>query len=125
MGLSVLKRSRNSDQEETITDLTNDVEKCCTETRTLSYLLHPPLLEELGLTSAVNWYVEGFIQRSKIEVNLFVAPEFNQRLSEASLPGSKYGSGNRFRTNLPLPLNKVTTSSGNDGEIAAKGNHKI
>jgi PAS domain S-box-containing protein len=38
--------------------------------RTLSYLLHPPLLEETGLASAVPWYVAGFIERSGIEVRL-------------------------------------------------------
>jgi len=40
------------------------------EIRTLSYLLHPPLLDEVGLESALRWYVEGFSQRSKIQVEL-------------------------------------------------------
>ena len=40
--------------------------------RTLSYLLHPPLLDEAGLVSAVQWYVEGFVKRSDIQVELFV-----------------------------------------------------
>jgi PAS domain S-box-containing protein len=40
------------------------------EIRTLSYLLHPPLLDEVGLESALRWYVEGFSQRSKIKVEL-------------------------------------------------------
>ncbi len=40
------------------------------EIRTLSYLLHPPLLDEIGLESAIRWYVEGFSERSKIEVAL-------------------------------------------------------
>ncbi len=40
------------------------------ETRTISHLLHPPLLDEAGLSSAVKWYVEGFAQRSGIEVEL-------------------------------------------------------
>jgi signal transduction histidine kinase len=40
------------------------------ETRTISHLLHPPLLDEAGLSSAVKWYVEGFAQRSGIEVNV-------------------------------------------------------
>ncbi len=40
------------------------------EIRTLSYLLHPPLLDEVGLTSALRWYVDGFAQRSKIAVEL-------------------------------------------------------
>jgi signal transduction histidine kinase len=38
------------------------------ETRTISHLLHPPLLDEVGLSSAAKWYAEGFAQRSKIEV---------------------------------------------------------
>jgi signal transduction histidine kinase len=46
--------------------------------RTMSYLLHPPLLDELGLASALAWYVEGFTQRSSIEVDLEVSPEFNR-----------------------------------------------
>jgi PAS domain S-box-containing protein len=42
------------------------------ETRTFSYLLHPPLLDELGLTSALRWYVRGFEGRSRIAVSLTV-----------------------------------------------------
>src|SRR5580704_17506454 len=36
----------------------------------MSHLLHPPLLDEAGLLSAVRWYVEGFAERSKIHVDL-------------------------------------------------------
>jgi len=50
--------------------------------RTMSYLLHPPLLDELGLASALAWYVEGFTQRSNIKVELEVSSEFD-RLPEA------------------------------------------
>jgi signal transduction histidine kinase len=49
------------------------------EVRTLSYLLHPPLLDERGLTSALRWYVEGFTQRSGIHVDVDVSPDL-QRL---------------------------------------------
>jgi len=42
------------------------------EIRTLSYLLHPPLLDEFGLGSALKWYVEGFSKRSGIDVSLEV-----------------------------------------------------
>jgi signal transduction histidine kinase len=44
--------------------------------RTMSYLLHPPLLDETGLQSALRWYTEGFAQRSGIEVNLQISPDF-------------------------------------------------
>jgi signal transduction histidine kinase len=36
------------------------------EVRTISYLLYPPMLEELGLKSAVSWYLDGFTKRSGI-----------------------------------------------------------
>ncbi len=45
-------------------------EELSKEIRTLSYLLHPPLLDEIGLSSALQWYVEGFSERSKIKVDL-------------------------------------------------------
>ena len=43
------------------------------EIRTTSYLLHPPLLDECGLPSALNWYVEGLSRSSGIAINLDVA----------------------------------------------------
>ena len=46
------------------------MDKCLTETRTISHLLHPPLLDEAGFGSAARWYVEGFARRSGIAVNL-------------------------------------------------------
>ncbi len=51
------------------------------EVRTVSYLLHPPLLDEAGLSSALRWYVEGFSERSKIKVELDLPEDFG-RLSE-------------------------------------------
>jgi len=51
------------------------------EVRTVSYLLHPPLLDETGLSSALRWYVEGFSERSKIKVELELPEDFG-RLSE-------------------------------------------
>jgi signal transduction histidine kinase len=48
------------------------------ELRTLSYLLHPPLLDEMGLKSALRWYVEGFTQRSGIQVDLELAGELGR-----------------------------------------------
>jgi PAS domain S-box-containing protein len=53
-------------------------EQCSLEVRTLSYLLHPPLLEEAGLASALRWYAHGFAKRSGIEVRLEVSPEFGR-----------------------------------------------
>jgi signal transduction histidine kinase len=45
---------------------------CLSETRTISHLLHPPLLDERGLRSAAQWYLEGFSKRSGIEAVLHI-----------------------------------------------------
>ena len=60
-------------------------EDLSTEIRTLSYLLHPPLLDEVGLTSAVRWYVDGFSQRSKIKVDVEIPAELERLPRELEL----------------------------------------
>jgi PAS domain S-box-containing protein len=69
-----------------LTDSVDLVHRCTAEIRTLSYLLHPPLLDEVGLTSAISWYVEGFSERSGIAVDLNVPenlPRFSSDLETA------------------------------------------
>ena len=51
------------------------------QVRSMSYLLHPPLLDEVGLQSALQWYLEGFAKRSGIETVLSVEPLDLPRLS--------------------------------------------
>jgi PAS domain S-box-containing protein len=46
------------------------IDQALADVRTISYLLHPPLLEELGLTGVLPWYVSGFSERSRIKVTL-------------------------------------------------------
>ncbi len=53
------------------------------EIRTLSYLLHPPLLDELGLVSAISEYAEGFSERSGIKLNLEIQAGFARLPQEA------------------------------------------
>jgi PAS domain S-box-containing protein len=48
--------------------------------RNLSYLLHPPLLDETGLRAALHWYVDGVVQRSKIQIALSISPQAFPRL---------------------------------------------
>lgn len=54
--------------------------QCISEIRTLSYLLHPPMIEESGLASAAGWYVQGFSDRSGIKVSLEISPPDLDRL---------------------------------------------
>jgi two-component system NarL family sensor kinase len=53
------------------------------EIRTLSYLLHPPLLDELGLVSAIREYAEGFSERSGVELELDLQTGFGRLPQEA------------------------------------------
>ncbi len=63
---------------ESLADIVKQIESAIIETRTMSYLLHPPLLDEIGLESALNWFAEGFSARSGITVNVTVAPELGR-----------------------------------------------
>ena len=56
--------------QEELRECTKLAEESIREVRTISYLLHPPLLEEIGLKAAVPWYLEGFTKRSDIETSL-------------------------------------------------------
>lgn len=59
------------------------IQQASADIRTVSYLLHPPLLDEIGLRSALEWYVEGFAERSKIATRL-VCPKDLPRLSDVA-----------------------------------------
>ena len=48
------------------------------EIRTMSYLLHPPLLDEVGFACAAEWYIEGFAKRSGVNVNLDIAADLER-----------------------------------------------
>ncbi len=54
------------------------LEVCLAEIRTISHLLHPPLLDESGLASAAAWYVEGFGKRSGIRTNFDISPHIER-----------------------------------------------
>jgi signal transduction histidine kinase len=55
------------------------------ELRTLSHLLHPPLLDEAGLDSALRWFVEGFAERSGIAVDLDLSPTLGRFSKEMEI----------------------------------------
>lgn len=54
------------------------IQEVSKEVRTISHLLHPPLLDEAGLSSALRWYVDGFSERSKIKVDLEFPKDFGR-----------------------------------------------
>jgi signal transduction histidine kinase len=50
--------------------------------RNLSYLLHPPLLDETGLRSALHWYIDGMVKRSEVQISLTITPLNFPRLAK-------------------------------------------
>ncbi len=69
-GLQAEARKFSPDLAQGLAENVEVVKQVSAELRTLSYLLHPPLLDEMGLESALRWYVDGFGKRSGIKVTL-------------------------------------------------------
>src|SRR5882757_1768401 len=80
MNLSAVRSDieRLSKTATALTDSEALVQEMNQEVRTISYLLHPPLLDEAGLASAVRWFIDGFAQRSKIRVDLDLPVDFGR-----------------------------------------------
>lgn len=74
--------SRSAQKDPLLIECGDILERAISETRTLSHLLHPPLLDEAGFASAANWFVAGFSQRSGIPVTLDLPADL-QRLPDA------------------------------------------
>jgi PAS domain S-box-containing protein len=72
-------------RRELLAESVSIIEKCLTETRTVSHLLHPPLLDEAGLTSAIQWYAEGFSERSGIRLDLNLQAELGRLPSDVEI----------------------------------------
>ncbi|HET9401493.1 MAG TPA: response regulator [Candidatus Acidoferrales bacterium] len=86
------------------------------EVRTLSYLLHPPLLDECGLSSALMWYAEGFEKRSGVEVKLDVPPNFPRLCMDAETA--------LFRVVQESLTNVHRYSGGSDAQIRIRAEGK-
>jgi len=65
-----------------VTDSSDLVGELLREIRTISHLLHPPLLDEVGLSSALQWFVDGFAQRSGIKTKLELPGDFGRLPAE-------------------------------------------
>src|SRR6202795_286025 len=74
---SVAERTRREDIGE-LAECSQMIEEAIKEVRTISYILFPPMLEELGLKSAIPWYLEGFTKRSGIKTTFEVSSVFDR-----------------------------------------------
>ncbi len=77
MNVSLLDPIAKDDRTKRIVAETRRIaQDCCQELRNISYLLHPPLLDEVGLPFAIQWFIDGFIERTGIVVELNVQAPF-------------------------------------------------
>lgn len=120
MNLDFIKgetKGRNPRVETLIAEMASMTDEMSRQLRTMSYLLHPPLLDETGLQSALKWYVEGFAQRSGIRVELEIDPHFPRlpedleialfRVVQESLTNVHRHSGNK-KARIALEANSQT-----------------
>jgi two-component system NarL family sensor kinase len=77
--------TRKPERQEALNEGRDIVRMIGEEIRTLSYLLHPPLLDESGLGSAVRWYAEGFQKRSGIQLTVNIAPDLGRLSTEVEM----------------------------------------
>jgi len=86
MNLGKLHRILSTENAETLA-LVNSIRdlarQCTQKIRSASYLLHPPLLQEAGLESAISWLGQGFAERTGIPVNVRISSKFG-RLSDVA-----------------------------------------
>jgi signal transduction histidine kinase len=71
MNLALLEQSEpalDAESRRTLAESRSLADECCRDVRMRAYLLHPPLLDEAGLVSAVRWFSDGFTKRSGIHV---------------------------------------------------------
>jgi signal transduction histidine kinase len=80
LALSSLANSHPDDS--VVADCLKAIDESLAEARTISYLLHPPLLDDIGIASAARWYLEGFSKRSGIEVSADI-PDSASRMPRA------------------------------------------
>jgi PAS domain S-box-containing protein len=76
---------QNPSLSETVEDTQNLVQQLSREIRTTSYLLHPPLLDENGLSQAIHWYMQGLKERTDLEIELSVPEDFGRLPADLEL----------------------------------------
>jgi signal transduction histidine kinase len=76
--LNAEKSNLSPDAARILEENSSLIEQVSADIRTISYLFHPPLLDEMGLQSALKWYIEGFGERSKIAAKLELPPDWER-----------------------------------------------
>jgi PAS domain S-box-containing protein len=76
----ILSKNSSPSGQQAAADASQLVDRAIRQVRTISHLLHPPLLDEVGLVSALRWYLDGLSERSGIEIHLEIDPPDLRRL---------------------------------------------
>ena len=89
LGLSLANVSQHAKQDPLLAKGVQDsqelVQQLNKEIRTTSYLLHPPLLDENGLSEAIRWYIQGLMERSSLDIELNTSEGFGRLPAEIEL----------------------------------------
>ncbi len=96
-------------------------DQCAREVRTFAYLLHPPLLDEMGLRSAVRWYVEGFTTRSGIRVAVTLADVGRLVTADRDRALPRGAGEPDQRPSSCAGLDRLDSSRGDSGSRHARG----
>ena len=130
---SIAEQAQSEKISELTPNLAGEIEECQRlvqtlhqELRTASYLLHPPLLDEAGLSSAIAWYVQGVSERSGITIDFQMSPNFGRlprdlelvvfRIVQESLTNIHRHSGSKWAsiqiTRTPSEVTMLIEDSG-------------
>ena len=77
----MLQQDNAAAKKQVAADVSTLIDRTIQQVRSISHLLHPPLLDEVGLRAALKWYLEGFTKRSGIETYLDVQPSSFPRIA--------------------------------------------
>jgi PAS domain S-box-containing protein len=117
----------NSRESALVAECLQAVEECLSDTRTISHLLHPPLLDEAGFASAARWYCEGFAERSGLQVDLDIPPDLERLdrdiettlfriLQEALTNVHRHSGGSIVRITLQTDAEQVQMEISDNGK---------
>jgi len=83
--IRTLLNEKNPEHQKVVTECRDLIQAAAGEIRAISYLLHPPTIEDIGLASALDWLVRGFSSRSSIGISLQLAPNLGRFKREIEL----------------------------------------
>lgn len=81
MMLDGILQDNSRSKKQVAADVSTLIDRTIQQVRSISHLLHPPLLDEVGLRAALKWYLDGFTKRSGIETDLDVQPSSFPRIA--------------------------------------------